>query len=333
MLTFIQNAIQAILDAYNGTTTLTKVSVVTIKSEERTLKDYTDAVTLLLVYRDLPSLMPQLPVEDRVQDGTFAVFARADEKEAVQDILNEFINTYNATQQTTIDGIMYFTNAVPFGNSDNIGAVKYSTWQFGIKFRTLQSIYSLYDREIRINSSNNFAKAWTTSNKTYYDAQATTNRGTSAFTFEEGFEPEKPTENAESYTIGFAMRVTILTSPISYVYFKVTVSYTSMNATDGIVSQSFTVQNEYSRLPFSGGYDMIPTQSKGVLRFEFLDSVLTKAALFKGYGYANIKTEIYIKVVSGAKSSVILARLTDFNDTANAQGFPIISMIYEGRLV
>jgi len=180
MLTFIQNAIQAILDAYNGTTTLTKVSVVTIKSEERTLKDYTDAVTLLLVYRDLPSLMPQLPVEDRVQDGTFAVFARADEKEAVQDILNEFINTYNATQQTTIDGIMYFTNAVPFGNSDNIGAVKYSTWQFGIKFRTLQSIYSLYDREIRINSSNNFAKSWTATNQTYYDAQVARNRATSA---------------------------------------------------------------------------------------------------------------------------------------------------------
>jgi hypothetical protein len=333
MLTFIQNALQAILDDYTGTTTLTKVSVVTIKSEERTLKDYADAVTLLLVYRDLPSLLPQLPVEDRVQDGTFAVFARADEKEAVQDILNEFINTYNATQQTSIDGIMYFTNAVPFGNSDNVGAVKYSMWQFGVKFRTLQSIYSLYDREIQINSSNSFAQSWVASNATYWNAQAASNRATSVFTYEEGFEPEEPAEDAEDYAIGFAIRVTILTNPVSYEYYVCAVTYTSMNATDGIVSQSFTIQNEYSRLPYNGGYDMILTQSKGVLRFEFLDSVLTKAALFKGYGYANTNTEIYINVVSGAKECVILARLTDFNDTANAQGFPIISMMYEGRLV
>ena len=331
MLTFIQNALQAILDAYTGTTTLTKVSVVTIKGEERTLKDYADAVTLLLVDRDLPSLLPQLPVEDRVQDGTFAVFARADEKDAVQDVLNEFINTYNATQQTSIDGIMYFTNAVPFGNAENVGAVKYSMWQFGVKFRTLSSIYSLYDREIRINTTNNFTKSWTATNQTYYDAQATTNRATSVAIDEMG---GVPIENPESYAIGFCMRVqTSVTLPITYVYYKTTVTYTSINALDGLLSQSFTIQNEYSRLPFSGGYDMIPTQSKGVLRFEFLDSVLTKAALFKGYGYANTKTEIYIKVVSGAKSSVILARLTDFNDTANAQGFPIISMMYEGRLV
>jgi hypothetical protein len=331
MLTFIQNALQAILDAYTGTTTLTKVSVVTIKSEERTLKDYTDAVTLLLVYRDLPSLLPQLPVEDRVQDGTFSVFARADEKEAVQDILNEFINTYNATQQTSIDGIMYFTNAVPFGNAENVGAVKYSMWQFGVKFRTLQSIYSLYDREIQINSTNSFAKAWTETNEAYYNAQIAEMRNTSVSIDEMGGEP---IENEENYAIGFCMRVqTSVTTPITYVYYKVTITYTSMNATDGIVSQSFTIQNEYSRLPYEGGYDMILTQSKGILRFEFLDSVLTKAALFKGYGYANTNTEIYINVVSGAKECVILARLTDFNDTANAQGFPIISMMYEGRLV
>ena len=330
MLTFIKNAIQTILDAYTSATALTQASVITIKSEERPLKDYSDSETLLLVYREMPSLLPQLPVEDRVTDGTFAIFARADEKTAVEAIINEFINTYNATQQTTIGGVLYFTNLIPVGGSENVGAVKYSMWQFGVKFRTLSSIYSLYDREIRINTTNSFAKSWTATNQTYYDAQATTNRATSVSIDEMG---GVPIENPESYAIGFSMRVqTSVTLPITYVYYKTTVTYTSINALDGLLSQSYTLRNGYSRLPLNGGMDMIPTESTGVLRFEFLDSVLTKAALFKGYGYANTKTTIYIKVVSGTHSTVIVARLTDFNDTANAQTFPVITMVYEGRL-
>ena len=330
MLNFIKAKIQEILDTVGvANTTLKTVQIVTEKSDERTVKEYYDHETLLLVARELPSLLPQLPVADRFTSISITAHAVETEKAVVDDVINEFIDTYNGTKQSSIGGIFYFTNLVPTGVRENIGAYRFGSWSFAITYRELSGITSIYDREIQYAASDSFENQWEETDLAYYTAQSTDMKGTSAFSGAP--DGEDPVEDAADYAIGFCMRV--MNEDLVYDYFKVVVDYASLGALNGLVSFSLTLSNVFTSLPSEGGYDLVLEAKKGRVQFVFLDSVDAVAQALKTLGYACSSDGLYINAVSGGASRTLYAKLIDFNDTANTQGFPVCTMIFEGKVV
>lgn len=154
MLDFMQTTLQTGLNtilASNTTSKLKKVAVLNTNAFEKKFQSYLENEQITVVYRELPGLLPNMPIKDKVVSGNLFVYAPEDEKEVVEDLVDNFIKTYNATFQT--DRVLRFTNLTPIGRADNTGAIFYQLWQFSVTALVIDKMGSIYNRSVTIGTS------------------------------------------------------------------------------------------------------------------------------------------------------------------------------------
>lgn len=151
MENWIETKIQAILDAYVGTTNLTTVAVHKTNSQEKKY-DKVESTQIQITLRDTPGELPKIAVADKIYTMNAYVVSIEEEKSVVEDIITKFIETYNNTKQTEISAVLNFTNLSPFGSPDNIGSKMCQTWSFAIMVRELDSLTSIFDRTVTIGT-------------------------------------------------------------------------------------------------------------------------------------------------------------------------------------
>lgn len=156
-LQWIETTLQSILTTYKATnnTSLSKVAVFDTNSMTKKYQDYLDSEQLVIIYRELPGLYPNMPIADKILSASFFVYALEKEKYIVKQLIDEFTDTYNMTLQELTDNTykFQFTNLTPIGSADNKGALYFQTWQFGATITVIDSITSIFDRVINIEST------------------------------------------------------------------------------------------------------------------------------------------------------------------------------------
>lgn len=153
-LTFIETQLQFALTTLklSVTTSLVKVAVVDTNSMEKKYQDYLESEQITIVFRELPGMLPELPLKDKTIMGNMFVFAPEQEKEVVVALIDTFISTYNATYQSMDLGAytvkFRFTNLTPIGRADNKGGKFYQTWQFGITMLVIDDLTTIQNRAV-----------------------------------------------------------------------------------------------------------------------------------------------------------------------------------------
>lgn len=157
MLTFVEASLQTILNTYKvtNTTILEKVAVLDTNAEEKKYSTHLEKQQITIVYRELPGMMPSMPVADKIFSANFFVWALESEKKTVKDIISLFVETYNSTLQTTSTSKfkIQLTNLTPLGRADNTGALIYQTWQFGATITVVDEISTIFDRSVSIGGN------------------------------------------------------------------------------------------------------------------------------------------------------------------------------------
>jgi len=168
-LTFVETQLQSVLTTIKSsvTTSLAKVAVLDTNSMEKKYQDYLESEQLLLVFRELPGMLPEMPLADKTIMGNFFVYALESEKEVVVALIDTFISTYNATYQSMNLGAykvrFRFTNLTPIGRADNKGSKFYQAWQFGVTLLVIDDLTTIQNRTVTfagntVNSVNGLIK-------------------------------------------------------------------------------------------------------------------------------------------------------------------------------
>lgn len=153
-ITFVETQLQAALDTVKTavTTSLVKVAVVDTNSQEKKYQDYLESEQITIVFRELPGMLPELPVADKTILGNFFVYAPEAEKEVVVAVIDTFISEYNATYQSMNLGAYKakyrFTNLTPIGRADNKGSKFYQAWQFGVTITIIDDLSTIQTRAV-----------------------------------------------------------------------------------------------------------------------------------------------------------------------------------------
>ena len=157
MLSWIETQLQTILTAYKttNTTVLEKVAIFDTNSENRKFNDYLEKEHLTIVYRELPGIMPSMPVADKIITANFFVYALENEKTAVKAIIDEFIEEYNSSLQTTTSAQirLQLTNLTPIGRANNTGSIFFQAWQFGATITIIDQLTTIFSRTVAIGSN------------------------------------------------------------------------------------------------------------------------------------------------------------------------------------
>lgn len=155
-LTYIETLVQTELDAYlaNNSSNLAKASMVDTSSMVSKYSDYLDEQQITMVYRELPGMQPGMPVADKIINANIFVYALESEKLSVKAIIDNFIDNNKKTLHTMTNGgykiKLQFTNLTPIGNAGNQGSKIYQAWQFGVTITVIDTITSIFDREITL---------------------------------------------------------------------------------------------------------------------------------------------------------------------------------------
>lgn len=321
MLEWIKTTLQTILDTYkeNNITNLETVSVVDINTLKKGANVNADTI-LQLTFRELEGDKPNMPIMDRMIMGTMYVDAPEDEKVAVQTIITDFINTYNATEVISIEKILYMSNIIPLGSPDNNGSKIQQSWSFGLNAVVIGSLTNIYDRSIIISTTPN---SFISSDFEYWNAQNESNRETYVGNIVD--------LTASDYQIGYAVRVTDGTLPVSYDYYVVTNTGVigEFNVLNGLVSYNFEKITKYAEYPKStiqSGKVMqyiIPRITFAVLDYKISPTVDLKDIIYnESYSYL-------VTVKSGVKTKEFNAFLINSGDSISENGFPLLRFTFE----
>ncbi len=320
---FIRTQLQTRLDAYitAGTTFLRVVAVIDTNELERPREAYNDAQTLHVIYRELSSILPDMPVRDRTINGAFYVIALESEKVVVKTIIDDFIATYNATTQSDI--IMRFTTLIPNGRPENIGAKIMQEWSFGFVGVVTDDLTTLWDKSITITSLNPLTKSWSASNETYWTAQPLTNRTT--ITNIEGL----PDVDPELYAVGFALRVSDGVVVPTYTYFVITQTGTAnivYNVYNGLVTYTFNRTPIYAEYPTASGVlGKVYRYTKYSLQFVVIDN---GDALLSDFVYASTLTREFT-VTDTINTFTFDGFIVQATDSATGNGFSVKTIFVE----
>lgn len=147
MLNFIKTALQTILDTLE--TTLTHVTVQDVNSLEKGVAKKEENI-LTIVYRANQGEVTTIKAKDRYVSGVLNFFVVENEKATVQALWNEFLETYNKTLQT--DRIIFAGQIAAIGQPDNVGARTFQLWQAQFDVQIIDSIGTLKDISVTIDS-------------------------------------------------------------------------------------------------------------------------------------------------------------------------------------
>jgi len=147
MLNFIKNALQTILDTLN--TTLTHVTVQDVNSLEKGVAKKEENI-LTIVYRANQGEVTTIKAKDRYVSGVLNFFVLESEKATIQALWDEFLETYNKTLQT--DRIIFAGQIAAIGPADNVGSKMYQLWQAQFDVQIIDSIGTLKDISITIDT-------------------------------------------------------------------------------------------------------------------------------------------------------------------------------------
>ena len=322
MLNWIETTLQGILDIYKASndTTLEKVGVLDINALEKKFKDYLEKEQIIMTYRELPGTLPKMPIFDKIVNATMYVYAVENEKQTVKDIMDEFISTYNAVYNDTLSKILTFTNMTPLGNADNTGVVDYQVWQFGMIITNIDRLTSLHDRSVIISTTNN---TFGSSTLLAWEDQDETLKETYVGAIED--------LTADDYNIGFEIRVTDGSIPVTYDYYVVenTGAIGEFNITNGLVNYRYEKMSKY------GEYPKATIQSGKVIQ------VITPRIVISVLDYtqspvSDLKELIYdetysykLIVKSGSKRKTMDVYLINGLDTINENDYPILTFTFE----
>ena len=164
-LTWIETQLQTALTTIKSTvtTSLVKVAVFDTNSMEKKYQDYLESEQITIVFRELPGMLPEMPIADKTIMGNLFVYAPEQEKEVVVALVDTFISTYNATYQSMNLGAykvkFRFTNLTPIGRADNKGSKFYQAWQFGVTMLVIDELSTIQNRAVTyggntVNSAN-----------------------------------------------------------------------------------------------------------------------------------------------------------------------------------
>jgi hypothetical protein len=319
ILSFIQTQLQTRLNA--ATTLLRTVGVIDTNAMERPREAYTDAQTLLVIYRELSSILPDMPVRDRTINGVFTVIALESEKTVVKTIIDDFIETYNATLQGNI--IMRFTTLVPLGSPTNIGAKMMQEWSFGFVGVIADTLNTLWDKSITVTSIT-YVNVWNSSLETYWNAQVEGNRAT------ETNVGGVPISDASEYALGFAMRVSdgVLPTP-NYAYFVVAETLTPDDLYDvyhGLVNFTFSKMPVYAEYPTSAlSIGKVFRYTKYSLQFVVIDN---GDNLLSDFVYGSTRMREFT-ITDGVNSITLNLYITQATDSATGNGFSVKTIFAE----
>lgn len=328
MLTWIETKLQAILTAYkvNNTTALEKVGVLNINALEKKFSAYLEKEQILLTYRELPGTLPKMPVYDKITNANMYVYAVESEKVAVECIMNEFISTYNATEQTTISKILNFTNLTPLGDADNSGAIDYQAWQFGLMATIIDSLTTIHDRFVTITTTDN---VWAVADKAYWEAYG---ESSSDYDVAGG----DPTGVASTYLptathipVDTAARVTDYS--LNVAYYKITTTvFSQLKVANGLVAYQFEKAMKYAEYPTSTTENgktpiyYVPRVTIGVI-----DNDNAYVTALKDLVYSDTMDSKTVYVHSGDSYTWFDGYLISAIDAITENGFPLLNIVLE----
>lgn len=139
MLDYIKNGLETILGGLDATLTVTMQKVNSL--EKGANKPEPNLVQC--VYRELPSMLPKSAVPDRIIRGEMVIVALEEKKEIIDEAFSTFLSTYQATYNT--DRMYYFSNLIPIGQADNIGAKTYQKWHLSVDVQIISNLSTIRD--------------------------------------------------------------------------------------------------------------------------------------------------------------------------------------------
>lgn len=158
-LTWVETQLQSALTTIKSTvtTSLVKVAMFDTNSMEKKYQDYLESEQITIVFRELPGMLPEMPIADKTIMGNLFIYAPEQEKEVVVALVDTFISTFNATYQSMNLGaykIKYrFTNLTPIGRADNKGSKFYQAWQFGVTMLVIDDLTTIQNRAVTFASN------------------------------------------------------------------------------------------------------------------------------------------------------------------------------------
>ena len=149
MLSWLENALQTILDT--KTSTIKYVKVFDVNSLVQSNKLAKDELTMTVIYREIPSNLPELASKDRMLMAQLDILALENQKAVVKAVWEDFFDTYNNT--FVEDRWVYFGNLVSTGQADNKGAYVMQKWNVSLQALIIDQIANLKDITLTLNSN------------------------------------------------------------------------------------------------------------------------------------------------------------------------------------